>query len=368
MQNEIDFMKRAIELAKKGEGFTNPNPLVGAVIVKDGKIIGEGYHQKYGDLHAEREALLDVKKNGADASGAVMFVTLEPCSHYGKQPPCTEAVLEAGISKVYVGSRDPNPLVSGRGVQFLKEHGIEVVQDFLKEECDELNAIFFYFITKNLPYVALKWAMTMDGKICTKKGESKWITNEKSRLFVHELRRRYSAILCGIGTVLKDDPMLNCRLDNPSNPIRIVCDSNLRLPLESKLVQSAGKIPVIAVCVKSDEETHLERKASLEEAGVEVLELDKNNENRPDLSQLLRILGDRKIDSLLVEGGAEINYSFLSAGLANYVYAFMGAKVFGSEGKSPVSGEGVDTVEEAFCFRLKKVRAFGDDILAEYEV
>ena len=209
--DDKDYMKRALELAKKGEGFVSPNPMVGAVIVKDGEIIAEGWHEKYGDLHAERNAL---KHCTQSAEGADMYVTLEPCCHYGKQPPCVNAIIEAKIKRVIVGSGDPNPLVAGKGIQILREHGIEVVENVLKDECDKLNEIFMYYIQHKRPFVAMKYAMTMDGKIATYKGLSKWITGEKAREHVHKLRHRYKAIMAGIGTVLADDPLLTCRLED----------------------------------------------------------------------------------------------------------------------------------------------------------
>ena len=388
-----NFMTRAISLAKLGDGKTNPNPLVGAVIVKNGKIIGEGYHHTYGALHAERDALKNCAERGENPAKSEMFVTLEPCCHYGKQPPCTQAILESGISKVFVGSRDPNPLVSGKGVQFLRENGIEVETDFLKEECDELNPIFFHYITKNLPYVALKYAMTADGKIATKSGKSKWITGEKSRAFVHGLRGKYSAILVGIGTVLADDPMLNCRsekIENSKNPVRVILDSKLRLPLESKIVQSAQGIKTIVACVSSSDDEFFDRAAKLQEKGVKVwefapeenvattyvattsLSLSDSNLNcasTPSIRQILsRLATEEKIDSVLVEGGASVNWSFLESGLVNKIYCFVAPKFFGGkESKSPVSGRGIEDVDGAFQFKLKSTEVFDNDILLEYE-
>ena len=204
-----DYMRRAIELAKKARGFTSPNPMVGAVIVKDNRIIGEGYHERCGQLHAERNALASCKES---PKGAVMYVTLEPCCHYGKTPPCTEAIIEAGIRKVVIGSRDPNPKVSGKGAKQLRKAGIEVEEDFLRTECDALNPVFFHYISTGTPYVVLKYAMTADGKIASHTGKSKWITGEKARNHVHQLRHWYSGIMVGIDTVLADDPMLNCRI------------------------------------------------------------------------------------------------------------------------------------------------------------
>ena len=203
-----DYMLRAISLAKQGAGFVNPNPLVGAVIVRDGRIIGDGYHERYGTPHAERNALAHCSE---DPAGAEMYVTLEPCCHYGKNPPCTEAVIASGIRTVYVGSDDPNPLVAGKGLQMLREAGIDVHTGICKDACDRINRIFFHYITQKTPYCILKTAMTADGKTATRTGESKWITNEQSRAHVQETRKRCAAILCGIGTVLADDPMLTCR-------------------------------------------------------------------------------------------------------------------------------------------------------------
>ena len=213
------YMERAIALAKKGIGFTSPNPMVGAVIVKDGRVIGEGYHEHCGELHAERNAIASLTES---AEAATMYVTLEPCCHHGKTPPCTEAIIEQKIGKVVIGSRDPNPQVAGKGVGQLREAGIEVVEDFLREECDAINPIFFHYITTKRPFVAMKYAMTMDGKIATQIGESKWITGETAREHVHTLRHAYKGIMAGIGTVLKDDPMLNCRMPGGVNPIRII--------------------------------------------------------------------------------------------------------------------------------------------------
>ena len=209
MDAHRNYMMRAIELAKKGIGAVNPNPLVGAVIVKDGRIINEDYHHRYGEYHAERNAILNCQE---DMTGAAIYVTLEPCCHYGKTPPCTEAIIDAGISTVYIGSRDPNPLVAGKGAQILRDHGITVIEDFCREECDAINPVFFHYITKKTPFVALKYAMTMDGKLATYTGASQWITNESSRKHVHLLRHTYTAIMTGIGTVLADNPMMNCRM------------------------------------------------------------------------------------------------------------------------------------------------------------
>lgn len=366
-QIEKKYMQRAISLARRGEGKTNPNPLVGAVIVKDGKIIGEGFHHKYGDLHAERDALKNCYEKNNNPAGSTIYVTLEPCCHFGKQPPCTQALVQAGVSHVVVASRDPNPLVHGKGNDYLREHGIKVTEDFLKEESDKLNNIFFKYIQENIPYVALKYAMTMDGKIACKTGESKWITNEKSRLYVQKLRNKYSGILCGIGTVLKDDPMLNCRIKNGTNPLRIICDSNLRIPLESKIVKTSKEIKTLIVGVESTEKSFLEKKELLESFGSEVFLTKPDKNKKVNFTELLNELGKRKIDSVLVEGGAEINYSLLSENLVDCVYAFVAPKSFGGNAKSPVSGEGVENPSKAFNFILKETKKIENDILLKYE-
>ena len=280
---DVDFMREAIRLAERGIGFVNPNPLVGAVIVKNGKIIGRGAHLKYGQLHAERNAFLDCSE---DCTGADMYVTLEPCCHYGKNPPCTEAIIEHGIKRVFVGSSDPNPLVGGKGVAMLREHGITVIENFLRDECDALNEIFFYYITNRVPFVTMKYAMTMDGKIAAYTGKSKWITGEAARLDVHRDRLRHAAVMTGIGTVLADDPMLNCRLENGRDPVRIICDSGLRIPIRSKIVGTAGEIPTIIAACRQDNE----KISKLQRHGCRVIITEPQN-GQVDRRQLMKTLG-----------------------------------------------------------------------------
>ncbi len=361
------FMRAAIELAKKGEGWTNPNPLVGAVIVKENQIIGQGCHHKYGDLHAERDALRDCRERGNDPSGAQIFVTLEPCCHTGKQPPCVEAIVEAGIKKVVVGSRDPNPLVSGKGAAFLRERGVEVEEDFLRSECDALNFIFFHYITSKTPYVALKYAMTADGKIATATGKSKWISCQESRDFVHQLRNKYSCIMAGIGTVLADDPLLTCRIPGGRNPTRIICDSSLRLPLDSQLVQTATEVPTIIACADS---AGIDKEKALAQKGVQVIHCGTPScGNRVNLCLLMKKLGELGLDSVLVEGGGALNFSLLKAGLVQRIYSFVAPKIFGgAAAPSPVAGSGVLEVADAFSLSQSDARKIGSDVLIEYEV
>ena len=370
---EEKYMRRAIELAKKGSGHVNPNPLVGAVIVRDGEIIGEGYHECYGQLHAERNAIANAKKRGNSLEGSTIYVTLEPCCHYGKTPPCTEAIIEEKIARVVVGSDDPNPLVSGKGFQMLREKGIEVIPHFLKEECDAMNHVFFHYIRTGTPYVAMKYAMTMDGKIACYTGDSKWVTGEESRAHVQTLRNHYKGIMAGIGTVLADDPMLNCRIEGGRNPIRIIADSHLRIPMDSQLVRTAGQQPLIVACLPDADE---EKAAQLQEKGVEVLRIpgvttaDITEEQKEVISLpvLMKELGARKIDGILLEGGGQLNESALQAGIVDRIYCYIAPKIFGgAQAKTPVEGQGLTRAADAWQFNRIGMQEFGQDILLEYE-
>ncbi len=370
MSDNRAYMQRAIELAKMGIGKVNPNPLVGAVIVKDGEIISEGYHRVYGDLHAERNAFANLK-NKEDANGAEMYVTLEPCCHHGKQPPCTEAIIEHGISKVYVGSNDPNEMVAGKGIQMLRDAGIEVVTEFMKEECDALNPVFFHYITTKTPFVLMKYAMTLDGKIATRTGHSQWISNEKSRERVQQTRNALKGIMVGIGTVFNDDPRLTCRIEDGRNPIRIICDSKLRIPLTSNVVTTAKEIPTIVATIEPHPEyTRFwnQQKQDLEEAGVEVLVVAEN-EGRLDLRDLMVKLGEKQIDGILLEGGSTLNYAALQAGIVNRIEAYVAPKFFGGSGFfTPVGGEGVEFATEAYGCNLISTECIDGDVLLTYEV
>lgn len=352
-----EYMLRAISLAKKGEGWTNPNPMVGAVIVKDGRIIGEGYHKKYGELHAERNAFASLKES---AKGATMYVTMEPCCHYGKTPPCTQAIIEHKIGKVVIGSKDPNPKVSGKGVQILKEAGISIVEDFLREECDKLNPIFFHYIKTKTPYVVMKYAMTLDGKISTKTGESKWITGKEAREEVQHMRHRYMGIMVGIGTVLADDPMLNVRVKDKKSPIRIICDSKLRIKEDSQIVKTAFNQRTIVVYADSQKtQEKLERLHSL---GVETLYCPDES-NQIDLKKLMIYLGNEGIDSILLEGGGTLNESAIRAGIVKEVQAFIAPKLFGGKnGKTPIEGIGVNLPAEAVRLKYTDICQVGEDI------
>lgn len=360
MTNE-ELMRRAITLAKQGSGFVDPNPLVGAVIARNGTILGEGYHAAYGQPHAERNALAACTESPA---GADLFVTLEPCCHTGKQPPCTDAIIAAGIARVFVGSDDPDPRVSGKGIAQLEQAGITVVRGLLKDECDRLNRIFFHYITKRTPYVILKAAMTADGKTATRTGQSRWITGETARRHVHETRKRCAAVMVGIGTVLADDPSLNCRIEDPSQPVRIVCDSNLQLPLDCTLVKTAKEIPVWVACCHADKR----RAAVLEEAGVRILEMPEKD-GSVDLTALMRFLGKEGIDSVLLEGGAALHEAALRAKIVQRVQVYIAPKIFGGiSAKTAVGGLGVSQVEDAYKLTRPEITRYGEDVLLEFDV
>lgn len=359
-----EYMLRAIQLAKKGEGWTNPNPMVGAVIVKDGRIIGEGYHKKCGELHAERNAIASLTES---AEGATIYVTLEPCCHYGKTPPCTEAIIEQKIKKVVIGSRDPNPKVAGKGTQILRESGITVVQDFMREECDCLNPVFFHYITTKTPYVVMKYAMTLDGKIATKTGASKWITGEPARQEVQHMRHRYMGIMAGIGTVLADDPMLNVRVEGWKSPVRIVCDSSLRIPLDSQIVRSAKEYRTIVAYAGQEENEEITEKITekierLHAKGVDTV-CCPDEKDQIDLKKLMTYLGNEGIDSILLEGGGTLNDSALRAGIVKEVHCFIAPKLFGGKNsKTPVQGIGIGLPSEALKLKCTDICRIGEDI------
>ena len=350
------YMRRAIELAKSAMGHTSPNPMVGCVVVKDGRIISEACHERYGEFHAERNALLRCKE---DTKGAELYVTLEPCCHYGKTPPCTEIIIEKGISKVYVGSMDSNPLVSGHGVEILRQHGIEVECGILEDECIKMNEIFFHYISTKTPFVAAKYAMTLDGKIAAYTGDSKWVTSEQSRLHVQQLRKKYSGIMVGINTVLADNPMLNCRIEEGVNPVRIILDSNLRIPEDCNIVNTANDIKTIIAYCKG-EEAKLER---LSEKGITFI---KTNGERVDLKELMIKLGEMKIDSVLIEGGASVNAAAFESGIVNKVYAYIAPKIImGENAKSPIGGKGIALMKNAVNLEDITVTNIENDILIE---
>lgn len=390
--DDTRFMRRAIELAWRGWGWTNPNPLVGCVLVRDGRIIGEGWHEKCGQAHAERNALADCARRAADgatdaehvdanaaptadparghARGATAYVTLEPCCHTGKQPPCTDALIAAGVARVVVGSRDPNPLVAGKGSVQLREAGIRVDEDALRGECDELNPIFFRFISRKTPYVVAKWAMSADGKIACASGDARWVSGPESRRDTHELRHRLAAIAVGINTVIADDPLLTCRREGkPGNqPLRVVLDSRLRIPENCALVRSCtqDEAPLaVATCASVDDPaTDAGAKAQrLRALGVEVLRIPQDGAGHVAVRPLLSVLGEKGIDSLLIEGGSGIHGAFFDEDAVDEAVVYLAPKVVGgADAPSPVAGAGAARMAEAAVLGRPRAHALGDDL------
>lgn len=359
--NDQDYMRLALELAQQGRGWTSPNPMVGAVIVKDGRVIAQGYHARCGDLHAERAALANCTE---DPRGSTMYVTLEPCCHHGRQPPCTDAILEAGIARVVVGSGDPNPQVAGKGLNILRDAGVHVTEGVCTEECRALNDVFFHYIQTGRPYVVLKYAMTLDGKLAAYTGASQWITGEEARRHVHTQRGRYRSILVGVGTVLADDPQLTCRIEGGRNPLRIICDSHLRTPLTAQVVQTAREVPtLIATC-----ETDSAKAKPYEDLGVRVLPLPAKN-GKVDLAALMEVLGQEEVDSVLLEGGSQLHWAALESGIVNKVQAYIAPKLLGGEtAKSPVGGQGFPHPDQAVRLKNPTLTWLGQDLLMESEV
>lgn len=359
MMRETDhhFMRRALELAKLRKGLTHPNPTVGCVIVKDGKIIAEGYHEKAGMPHAEAVAL---EKAGTQAEGSTLYVTLEPCTHYGRTPPCTDAIIRAKVKRVVIATLDPNPLMSGRGVQKLREAGIDVCVGVLEDEARELNEDFFTYITQKRPYITLKLAQSIDGRIATKHGESQWITNQESRTFAHRLRAQATAVLVGINTVLRDDPSLTVRhIPWESQPIRIVLDPNLKIPITSKLVREKTAKTLIITASENREKIKI-----LEDEGIKVL-LALAKEGKLILKEVLRELYFMEIMHLLVEGGAQTITSFVKEDLYDRLFIFLAPILIG-EGIG-IGDIGTSKLLDAKRHTLKSIYRFGDDIGLEYK-
>jgi len=362
--DDIKFMQLALAEATKGMGKVNPNPLVGAVIVKGNNIIGTGYHEKYGGPHAEINSIQNATQSVA---GATIYVTLEPCSHFGKTPPCADALIEAKIRKVVIAMTDPNPLVSGQGINRLREFGIEVEIGLLEKEARELNRIFIKYIQTKLPYVVLKSAMSLDGKIATATGHSQWISNVESRQYVHTLRNELRGILVGVNTVIKDDPELTTRLNGSKgrNPIRIITDSNGRIPLNSKILNDPTNNPVIVASTSNFPD---EKRLLLEKSGHKVLILPHNN-GQVDLKQLMIKLGKLGIDSILLEGGGTLNESALKNGIVDEVQFIIAPLLIGGrDAITPVEGLGFNTVDEGIRLHQMTTRQIGNDLLVTAKV
>ncbi|MDD4561557.1 MAG: bifunctional diaminohydroxyphosphoribosylaminopyrimidine deaminase/5-amino-6-(5-phosphoribosylamino)uracil reductase RibD [Syntrophomonadaceae bacterium] len=358
------YMQKALALAARAQGRTSPNPMVGAVVVKDNQVVGEGYHRKAGTPHAEVHAL---QAAGEAARGATLYVNLEPCSHYGRTPPCADAIVRAGVKKVVVAGLDPNPRVSGRGLKVLQDAGIETLTGVLEQEAQKLNLAFFKYIQTRTPLVSLKVAMTLDGKIATSTGDSRWISGAGSRKYVHQLRNVYDAIMVGIGTVLKDDPMLNTRLEdeNIRDPVRVIIDSKLDLPRFSNIVKTARQQKTIVFCGQQADDA---RQEFLEEAGLTVIQLATDEEKLP-LEEVLQVLGEMEIMTLLVEGGGEINGYLIEKHLIDKVYWFIAPKIVGGRAApTPVGGTGIPQLKDALPLKSMEIQRFDKDILIVAEV
>lgn len=352
------YMKIAIDLAKKGRGHVSPNPLVGAIIVKGSKIIAQGYHEKYGQNHAEINAIKSAKE---DLKESTMYVTLEPCCHYGNTPPCVDEIIKSKISKVVIGHLDPNPIVSGKGVKKLIQNNIEVVIDVLRDECMKMNEVFLKYILNKEPFVIMKNAMSLDGKIATYAGESKWISSQKSREKVHELRSEVSAIMVGVDTIIKDDPSLTCRLVKGKNPIRIIVDSSLRIPINSIVLNDNCSKTIIVTTNNSNNE----KVEKLKSQRIDVLVIDKKD-NRVDLKKLMEALGRLNIDSVLLEGGSTLNFSALKEGIVDKVQIYIAPMILGGKlAKTPVGGEGVKYLSDAYNLTSITAKVIDRDILVE---
>lgn len=352
--NDQYYMKLALELAKSAKGQTSPNPLVGAVVVKNGEVAGMGAHLKAGEAHAEVHA---ITMAGEKAKGATIYVTLEPCSHFGKTPPCANLVIASGIKRVVIATSDPFPEVSGRGIQILKDAGIEVVVGLMKEEADELNKVFYHFVKEKRPFVTLKNAISLDGKIATVTGESQWITSEEARVDSHQYRHNHDAILVGINTVTEDNPSLTTRLPSGGkNPIRIVLDTKLKMPPDAKLViDHAAETWVITTTVASDNKMQ-----QLTELGVKVIKVEGD---RIEIDKLLDCLGEEGVTSLFVEGGATVNASFLQAKRVNQVVTYIAPKLLGGlHAPSAFTGEGFAKLADVLELDFHSVERVGPDI------
>ena len=362
--NDAFWMRRALRLAAKG--FAPPNPMVGCVLVRNGVVVGEGYHSHAGQPHAEANA---VQHAGAEAAGSTAYVNLEPCSHYGRTPPCADALVRAKVSRVVCAVTDPNPKVAGSGFERLRAAGISVDVGISETEARRLNEAFFHYHATGAPFVTIKAAATLDGKTATRTGSSQWVTGEAARRFAHRLRAQAGAVLVGIGTLLADDPLLTARLTPPPprQPLRVVVDSRLRTPPESKLVGSAREWPAdCPLLIATTELADPAREPALAGDGVEILRIPAARDGRVDLSVLLQTLGERQIISVLVDGGGEMNAAFAFAGLAQKALFFVAPKIAGGrEAKTGVEGCGVELMSDAIPMELHNIRRLGPDVLME---
>jgi diaminohydroxyphosphoribosylaminopyrimidine deaminase/5-amino-6-(5-phosphoribosylamino)uracil reductase len=358
MSLDETFMRQSLRLARRGLGWVSPNPMVGAIIVKGGRVIARGYHKIFGGNHAEVDAL---QRATEDVAGSTLYVTLEPCRHWGKTPPCTDAIIKAKISKVVVGMLDPFPEMRGKSIALLKENGIKTVVGVLEDECRALNEVYLKYVTSGLPYVTVKWAQTLDGKIATPSGDSKWISSPPSLKLAHRLRATHDAVLVGVNTVIKDDPELTTRLVKGRNPVRVVLDSRLRLPLGAKVLKNQSAARTLLASTPAAPRKNL---AALKKMGIEVLTVPPDSSGRVDLNALLKTLAQRQISSVLVEGGAEVITSFLRLGLADKIICIIAPKLMGA-GLSPLASLDITDLSQSLKLNFKRVYRSGEDIVVE---
>jgi len=356
--NDESFMKRALRLARKGEGWVSPNPMVGSVIVRNNRIIGEGYHRKFGQAHAEINALESVTES---VEGSTIYVTLEPCSHYGKTPPCVDRLIACRPQRVVIGTADPNPLVAGKGIEALQRSGIPVSVGILEEACRQINEAFFKFIQSRTPFVTLKYAQTLDGRIATATGHSRWISSLPSRRFAHRLRHAHDAIMVGIGTILSDDPELTVRLVRGENPLRIVLDSRLRIPLTSRILQDQGTAGTLLVTTDQADREKLTR---LKDLGKDVLILPADPSGRIGLPSLFHELGTRNIASVLVEGGSGVLTALLAEDLADRLVAIIAPKIAG-KGIEAIGNLNITDMKSAIKLIFRRIYRNGDDLIID---
>jgi diaminohydroxyphosphoribosylaminopyrimidine deaminase/5-amino-6-(5-phosphoribosylamino)uracil reductase len=357
--NDEYYMKLALSLARKGLGKTSPNPMVGAVIVKRGRIIGRGYHRRFGGPHAEIEAIKAAKGN---INGSTLYVTLEPCCHTGKKtPPCLDTLLKYDLKRVVIGTIDPNLQVNGRSVKALQKKRIDTKVGVLEEECRKLNEVYFKYIQTERPFVTLKFAQTLDGRIATQTGDSKWISSDKSLQWAHKLRSQHDAVMIGVGTVLKDDPQLTVRLTRGRNPVRVVADSRLRTPLGAQILKKQEIAPTIIATTKRAD---LEKQIAVKALGVDVMVLLEDREGEVNLSELLKKLGQRNISSILVEGGATTITSFIRQGLVDKMVVIIAPKILG-RGLEAVGDLGIREVSRSLKLSFDKVYRKGEDLIIE---
>ncbi|MFC1590659.1 bifunctional diaminohydroxyphosphoribosylaminopyrimidine deaminase/5-amino-6-(5-phosphoribosylamino)uracil reductase RibD [Candidatus Omnitrophota bacterium] len=365
MKLDEKFMEIAIGLAKEAEGRTSPNPIVGAVVVKNKRIVGKGYHKMAGLPHAEKTALRQAKDK---AKGADLYVTLEPCDHYGRTPPCTDSIIESGVRRVVIGMLDPNPVNSGRGMSALRKNRIKTTVGTLEAKVRAINKPYIKSITTGRPYVTLKVAQTLDGKIAARSGDSKWISGEYSRRSVHELRSKVDAVMVGVNTILKDDPLLTVRIPGltlKKPPARIIVDSTLKTPLQSNIIKASGKAPVIIATTKK---AGTRRMAEYRKKGAEIIVVDGKN-GRVDLPQLLKRIAQKGINHILVEGGGELIAGILKEGLADHVKVFIAPKIIGGkDSPTSVGGRGIGKVKDALLVRNAKIANSGEDFMIEGDV